>query len=131
MGQHPVGEFRYASADARQIWLRTTNAPGNYSTQKPATIFTLDDQGSARIALKIELFYLLGHWNHNNFVQFSNYCVKKTTISYLTRVPATVVVTSAHENFRNHLSSSSPQEHRLAFLVAHNWHRNLEAKYRF
>ena len=45
--------------------------------------------------------------------------------SHLTRVPAPVVVARAHEDVRNDLVAAGAEEHLLAALVAHDWHRYL------
>ena len=44
---------------------------------------------------------------------------------HLTRVPAPVVVAGAHEDVRDDLVAAGAEEHLLAALVAHDWHRYL------
>ena len=52
------------------------------------------------------------------------------TLTHLTRVPAAVVVARAHEDVRDDLVAAGFEEHRLAGLVAHDWHRYLRMEER-
>lgn len=51
--------------------------------------------------------------------------VNSCDISDLTRVSASCVVASTHEDVRDELVSAGSQEHVLALVVAHNGHRHL------
>jgi hypothetical protein len=43
-------------------------------------------------------------------------------LTHLARVLASVLMSCTQEDLRNELMSPSSQEHRLAAVIAHNWH---------
>ena len=56
---------------------------------------------------------------------FLNPSLQPVQSSHLTRVSAPVVVARAHEDVRDDLVAAGAEEHLLAALVAHDWHRYL------